>query len=159
MNTNHLVWSLAVGRLLSGLFPEESTGFAVSSYVPTLLIYLYTNALMYLYRCFLFQVFFVMLFLLGIDSAFSFMEGFLTVMKDTKLFCNVSRKKLSFVCALCAFLLSLIYATDAGLNFLDTIDYYINFVMLLVGGFECFAAGWVYGLEEQIDDLGKFGIL
>lgn len=29
-----------------------------------------------------------------------------------------------------AFLLSLMYATDAGLIVLDTIDYYINFVML-----------------------------
>ena len=34
-----------------------------------------------------------------------------------------------------------------------TVDYYINFVMLLVGGFECFAAGWIYGIEIQIDDL------
>ena len=29
-----------------------------------------------------------------------------------------------------------------------------NFVMLLVGGAECFAAGWVYNIREQIDSLG-----
>merc|ERR1711957_445316 len=46
------------------------------------------------------------------------------------------------------------YCTDAGLNFLDTIDYYINFVMLFVGGVECFAAGWVYKIEDQIESLG-----
>ena len=68
------------------------------------------------------RLFFVMLFLLGIDSAFSFMEGFLTVLKDTKLFANVDRKILSFGTALCAFLFSLMYATDAGLIFLDTVD-------------------------------------
>jgi hypothetical protein len=28
------------------------------------------------------------------------------------------------------------YCTDAGLNWLDAIDYYINFVMTLVGIFE-----------------------
>ena len=95
-----------------------------------------------------------MLFLLGIDSAFSFLEGFLTVLADTKLFRGVDRKKTSFVLAFGAFLLSLMYATDAGLIFLDTIDYYINFVMLLVGGFECFAAGWVYKIENQIENLG-----
>ena len=26
--------------------------------------------------------------------------------------------------------------------------------MLFVGGFECFAAGWVYKIDEQIDSLG-----
>ena len=33
-------------------------------------------------------------------------------------------------------------------------DYYINFVMLFVGGVECFAAGWIYNIEEQIERLG-----
>jgi len=50
---------------------------------------------------------------------------------------------------------SWIYATDAGLTFLDTIDFYINFVMLFVGFLETFAAGWIYGLEEQVNDFGK----
>ncbi|KAL7527182.1 hypothetical protein ACHAXR_002752, partial [Thalassiosira sp. AJA248-18] len=97
------------------------------------------------------RLFFIMLFLLGIDSAFSFMEGFLTVAQDTKLLHNVDRKKLSFGLAMLAFLFSIMYATDAGLIFLDTIDYYINFVMLLVGGFECFAAGWIYKIEGQVE--------
>ena len=46
------------------------------------------------------------------------------------------------------------YCTDAGLNWLDVIDYYINFVMTLVGFLECFGAGWVYGIEEQIKNVG-----
>lgn len=37
----------------------------------------------------------------------------------------------------------------------DVIDYYINFVMLLVGFFECFAAGWVYGVNRTIENCGK----
>ena len=105
------------------------------------------------------RLFFVMLFLLGIDSAFSFMEGFLAVVQDTRLYHNANkkianRKVVTAVVALFAFLLSLMYATDAGLLWLDTIDYYINFVMLLVGGFECFAAGWIYNIEGQIERLG-----
>ena len=100
------------------------------------------------------RLLFVMLFLLGIDSAFSFLEGFLTVLGDTQAFHKVDRKITSGVVALVAFVLSLIYATDAGLSFLDVIDYYINFVMLLVGGFECFSAGWIYNIEQQTKDLG-----
>jgi SNF family Na+-dependent transporter len=72
------------------------------------------------------RLLFVMLFLLGIDSAFSFLEGFLTVLADTKAFSNVDRKITSFVLTTVAFLLSLMYATDSGLIFLDAIDYYIN---------------------------------
>ena len=92
-----------------------------------------------------------MLFLLGIDSAFAFMEGFLTVAQDTVLLRNVDRRILSFGVTAVCFLFSIMYATDAGLIFLDVVDYYINFVMLLVGGFECFAAGWVYNIEKQVE--------
>ena len=68
------------------------------------------------------RLFFVMLFLLGIDSAFSFMEGFLTVLQDSLYFSKVNRKLLSLGITGCAFLFSLMYATDAGLIWLDTID-------------------------------------
>lgn len=100
------------------------------------------------------RLFFVMLFMLGIDSAFSFMEAFLTVLHGTTLFCNVDRKRASLVLTACAFLLSTLYATDAGLIFLDSVDYYINFVIIFVGFVKCVAAGWVYGIETQIKRLG-----
>lgn len=63
-----------------------------------------------------------MLFLLGIDSAFSFIEGFLTVLQDSKLFHDKKRYVLTLGLSVSAFLFSLIYATDAGLSFLDVID-------------------------------------
>mmetsp|Transcript_4829 Transcript_4829/g.6585 ORF Transcript_4829/g.6585 Transcript_4829/m.6585 type:complete len:653 (-) Transcript_4829:296-2254(-) len=94
------------------------------------------------------------LFLLGLDSAFSFVEGFLVVVQDTTAFQNVKRPVACAVLCLTAYLLSLLYATDAGLIFLDTVDFYINFVMLLVGFFETFSAGWVYGINDQIACLG-----
>mmetsp|Transcript_13506 Transcript_13506/g.20311 ORF Transcript_13506/g.20311 Transcript_13506/m.20311 type:complete len:301 (-) Transcript_13506:231-1133(-) len=96
-----------------------------------------------------------MLFMLGIDSAISFMEAFLTVLHDTKLFHNVDRKRASLVLAACSFLLSTLYATDVGLVFLDSVDYYINFVIILVGFVKCVAAGWVYKIETQIECLGS----
>lgn len=52
-----------------------------------------------------------MLFLLGIDSAFSFMEAFLAVLLDTKAFEGINRKLLSGGIAFSCFLFSLMYAT------------------------------------------------
>ena len=93
------------------------------------------------------------LFLLGIDSAFSILEGPLTVFLDYSGHTYPKWKMAGIFCVL-AFLLSLIYTTDAGLIFLDTVDFYINFVLLVTGFFETFGAGWVYGIEKQIDTLG-----
>lgn len=49
-------------------------------------------------------------------------------------------------------------ATDAGLIFLDAVDFYINFVFLILGLVETFAAGWLYGLEEQVATLGRWPV-
>ncbi len=99
------------------------------------------------------------LFLLGIDSAFSILEGPLTVILDGRDFKNFPKWKMAGILSFVAWLLSLIYATDAGLIFLDTIDFYINFVLLLTGFFETFGAGWVYGIEKQIASLGPDVVL
>jgi len=45
-------------------------------------------------------------------------------------------------------------ATDAGLNFLDVVDFYINFILLIVGLLETFGAGWVHGIDEQLEKFG-----
>lgn len=58
------------------------------------------------------RLLFFMLYLLGIDSAFSFMEGFQTVLCDTQLFHNVDKRIVSFGLTLSAWLLSIMYATD-----------------------------------------------
>merc|ERR1712039_894790 len=69
------------------------------------------------------------LYLLGIDSAFSGVEGILIVLRDTALFQGVTNWKLA-----------------GGLC--------INFMFLLVGFLETFAAGWINGLEDQIKSIG-----
>jgi hypothetical protein len=52
------------------------------------------------------------------------------------------------------FLFSLMYCTDAGLTFLDVIDFYINFVMILVGFFEAFGSAWAYDIVGQMERQG-----
>jgi len=90
----------------------------------------------------------------GVDSAFCVAKGFLICLRDTVLLGNVKEHYISLGLVVTAWLFSLLYATDAGLVFLDTMDYYINFLLLLVGFMECFAAGWIYNLDEQVDNLG-----
>lgn len=46
-------------------------------------------------------------------------------------------------------------ATDAGLSYLDCVDWYINFCLLMIGLFESFGAGWVYGIEHQFERFGQ----
>jgi len=97
---------------------------------------------------------FLNLILLGIDSAFSILEGVITVLKDTTFFKDTPKWKVTLGAATSGFLLSLMYALDTGLLWLDLIDYYINFMLLLVGIMETFSAGWMYGLDKQIEKVG-----
>jgi len=94
------------------------------------------------------------LYLLGIDSAFSGVEGILIVLRDTALFRGVTNWKLAGGLCFSCFLLSVPMCTDAGFKFLDTFDFYINFMFLLIGFLETFAAGWINGLEDQIKSIG-----
>merc|ERR1712176_1243307 len=57
------------------------------------------------------------LYLLGIDSAFSGVEGVLIVLRDTALFRGVTNWKLAGGLCLSCFLLSLPMCTDAGFRF------------------------------------------
>jgi len=94
------------------------------------------------------------LFLLGIDSGFGLLEGALTAAADTVYLSHFSKAQLAGIMSIVGFLFSIIYCTDAGLSFLDVVDWYINFVMLFVGFLEAFAAGWIFGIEEQIKACG-----
>jgi len=101
------------------------------------------------------RLIFFNLFLLGIDSAFAFLEAFITVLHDTVYFQNVPRFWLALGMAIISFLFSLIYCTDAGEPFLDSVDFYINFVMILVGFFEAFGSAWAYDITGQLEIQGK----
>lgn len=105
------------------------------------------------------RLFFFMLFLLGIDSAFSLLEGVMTVARDTTIFKDTPKWKVSGVGCITGFLCSLMYATDAGLFWLDVIDFYLNFFMLLVGFFETFSLGWVYGIDVQFEKFGTKAVV
>jgi len=96
-----------------------------------------------------------MIVLLGIDSAFSLVEGFVKSFMQARLFAGWDRVTLVFVVCVVGYLIGLEYATDTGLYALDSVDYYINVSMLFVGFMECTACGWAYGYVDLIEKIGK----
>ena len=96
-------------------------------------------------------LFFLSLFALAIDSAFSIVEALLTTIKDKY---GYDREQLfaGLVC-LAGFALSLGYATSDGLAYLEFVDQYIIFyLMIAICLMQCIAVGW-YG---DIDDLREY---
>lgn len=91
--------------------------------------------------------FFVMLFTLGIDSAFSIVEGIVVGLEDK--FGWVRSKVLAGVC-IAGFAGGLIFATKAGLYWLDITDHWINdFNLLAIGVIECFLVAWIFGSGKR----------
>jgi len=94
------------------------------------------------------------LILLGLDSAFAMVEAVASVVSDSQYGHVVSKQKV--VAAICGigFLGGLLYTTDAGLLFLDTVDFYVNFAVLFLGFCKALSAGWIYGMKKQVQNLG-----
>ena len=71
------------------------------------------------------RLLFLNLFLLGIDSGFSILESPVCVFTDWfhSVGINVKQYVVSGVGSILCFLLGIVYATDAGLSFLDAVDF------------------------------------
>lgn len=41
------------------------------------------------------------------------------------------------------------------MNYHLVVDFYINFVMIIVGFFEAFGSAWAYGILDQFEKCGK----
>lgn len=76
--------------------------------------------------------FFIMLLTLGIDSAFSLVEAIVAAIVDKY---NFNKKKTTLAVVLAAAACSLIFATHAGLYWLDIVDNYLNKFALIPAAF------------------------
>jgi len=106
-------------------------------------------------------VFFFMLFLLGIDSAFSMIEACTTVICDTDFAANHGMTKpwVSLVLCVVGFLIAVAFCTDVGPYHMDLYDDYVNTKgMIFVGIMEAFSLGWVYQNEKQCDLVGPAAV-
>ncbi|WP_425447338.1 sodium-dependent transporter [Dethiothermospora halolimnae] len=91
-------------------------------------------------------LFFISLVFAGLTSSISLMEAFIGAVKDKT---GASRKKLVTITAIVGYLISILYATGAGLYFLDIIDAFINsFSIVVVGLLEAIIIGWVVGADK-----------
>jgi len=100
-------------------------------------------------------LFFVTIFFLAIDSAFSLVESVVAAIYDTDLGRQASRPKVVFGVCLLGFIFGIWYCLDNGLYMLDIVDYYLNnFIMLGVGALECIASTWVYGYQDSVETIG-----
>eukprot|EP00397_Hematodinium_sp_SG-2012_P003943 GEMP01003953.1.p1 GENE.GEMP01003953.1~~GEMP01003953.1.p1 ORF type:complete len:830 (+),score=119.35 GEMP01003953.1:60-2549(+) len=101
-------------------------------------------------------MFFLVMFLLGNNSAFSFVEAVVTVLLDTRAFHRYKRSTVvTFVCCI-GFSLSSVYCMDVGYNLMEVTDFYIGIVMLFIGICETVASCWVFRHEETIIACGKW---
>jgi len=105
-------------------------------------------------------LFFFMVFLLGLDSEFVGVEGFVTAIVD--LFPNHLRRgyrKEMFIGLMCIiwFLFGLTMVTKGGMFVFQLFDTYSasGSALLWVSLFQSIAIGWIYGGERFYDDMEK----
>ena len=91
-------------------------------------------------------LFFLMLFTLGLDSAFSIVEGIVAGLVDKFQW---NKKKTTLGVCIAGLIGSLIFATKGGLYWLDITDHFVNdFNLIAIGIIQCFVVGWLFGAEK-----------
>ncbi|MFI3327392.1 MAG: sodium-dependent transporter, partial [Clostridia bacterium] len=96
-------------------------------------------------------IFYLCLVTLAIDSAFSIVEGVSTAIADKFKF---SHKKVVIWVCVAAGVISLLFATRAGLAWLDIVDNWTNqYNMILIGIVECVAVGWFFNTTKVLDEI------
>ena len=98
-------------------------------------------------------IFFATLLLLGVDSAFSFLETIAAAISDKF---NFSRKKSTTIVAVVSFCLGIPFVTHAGLLWLDIIDHFIlHYLVAIIGILECIAVGYFLGIKRFTSEVNK----
>eukprot|EP01083_Nonionella_stella_P087468 243381_1 len=136
-------------------FLSEKTGTSIKDLKvggPSLAFVTYPVALAETTGSHFFSVlFFLTLFFLGIDSAFSLAEAVITAFKDSNMYNKVSRTTIVLIVCFSGFLIGTLYVSDLGVHFLDVVDAYVNnILMMFIGFMESYAAGWLYNLDDHI---------
>jgi len=90
----------------------------------------------------------LVLFMLGIDSAFSMVEATSTVICDTPSGKKIPRMFVAFMLCFVGFLISIPFCTNWGYVLFDVIDHYLcAYLLIIVGIMQCFGVGWGFDAE------------
>jgi NSS family neurotransmitter:Na+ symporter len=100
-------------------------------------------------------LFFVMLLFLGIDSLFSLIEGITTGLRDRYNF--LSQKFLTGAVCLLSFLIgAALFASRAGIHWLDIFDHWANdYGLVIVGLLECVIVGYFFKTDTLRDYINQ----
>ncbi|MGN0764874.1 MAG: sodium-dependent transporter [Christensenellales bacterium] len=129
--------------------PSGGIGTAFVVY-PQAMVMLSSNAA---FNSFIAFLFYMTLLTLAIDSAFSIVEGVATSISDKF---KLDPRKTRLTTCLCAALVSVLYITKGGLEWLDIVDKWANsFSLILVGIIECIVVGWFFKTSKVRDELNR----
>jgi len=99
-------------------------------------------------------LFFGMLLMLALDSAFSLLEALAVSIRDR--FGGVSTKKVAFVITFFGILAGIFYSTKSGLYFLDITDHFIvSYGLVIMGILEAIIVGWMWKSDELVKFIKK----
>ena len=89
-------------------------------------------------------LFFLSLTVAGISSAVSIIEAFISAVVDKF---GVSPQKLVTLVSVMGFLGAVVFTTQAGLFWLDSVDHFLtHYGLVIVGILECIVVGWLFKL-------------
>ncbi len=89
-------------------------------------------------------LFFFCLVIAGLSSAVSIIEVFVAAMIDKF---GISRQKSTAILCFSGFLGATVFATHAGLHWLDIVDHYItHYGLVTIGFLECILIAWIFNL-------------
>jgi len=102
-------------------------------------------------------IFFFCLVIAGLSSAVSIVEVFVSAMIDKYGFTR--QRMVSLVC-FGGLIGSIVFATHAGLHWLDIVDHYItHYGLVLIGFMECIVIAWIFNLDrlrQHINQISSF---
>eukprot|EP00002_Diphylleia_rotans_P025392 TRINITY_DN5015_c0_g2_i2.p1 TRINITY_DN5015_c0_g2~~TRINITY_DN5015_c0_g2_i2.p1 ORF type:complete len:321 (+),score=62.27 TRINITY_DN5015_c0_g2_i2:183-1145(+) len=99
-------------------------------------------------------LFFSMLLLLGIPTAFSLVVAFTAIIYDRFPSLRNYTELTSAAICIIGFLSGLLLTTRSGLHFIDLVDHYLsNYLLILIGLLEAIGVGWFYPIETLISQL------
>ncbi|XP_044727458.1 sodium- and chloride-dependent glycine transporter 1-like isoform X2 [Chrysoperla carnea] len=139
-------------------FMSHKTGIPVSTVAtsgPGLAFITYPEAISMLPLPHLWAIaFFVMLYLLGIDTLFVQTEAIITSIMDEHPRLRKHKTLITFLSICIFFVSSLVFVSRAGMYYIQLIDWYCASVsIILICLMEIIIVGWIYGIDNFIRDI------